>query len=191
MHPVCVDPLAPYVRDLITAKVRSIIGQPGLQAQDLDDLRQEVYRHLLQQLPAFDPERGNGRTFVVMVVDRFVANLARNQQTRKRRPHASLDVRVATADVPMPWAELFTTIDARKHRKVDPRDEHDLAQLVADVAAALAKLPPDLRDLAERLTTQNVATVAQETGADRSTVASNVRRLRQMLEKTHLRDYLR
>jgi len=63
-------------------------------------------------------------------------------------------------------------------------------ELVHDVAAVLAKLPPKLRDLCERLKHHSITEVAQQLGIPRTTLHDAIGRLRQHFEDAGLRDYL-
>jgi hypothetical protein len=59
-----------------------------------------------------------------------------------------------------------------------------------DLAEALARLPAELRDLAEQLRDRPLAAIARERGVPRSTLNEVRQRLRRRLEKAGLRDYL-
>jgi DNA-directed RNA polymerase specialized sigma24 family protein len=78
--------------------------------------------------------------------------------------------------------------DAR--RGVSPRSAEELALLVLAVEEALASLPEDLRDLAERLKSRSLSQVARELGVPRSTLQDRVQQLLEAFECAGLRDFL-
>ena len=79
-------------------------------------------------------------------------------------------------------------LDAQRGRH--PRSDEELAQLVQDLAEAMAKLPDKLRELAERLKTETVSEIARDKGIARTTLNESVRRLRRRFENAGLKEYL-
>jgi RNA polymerase sigma-70 factor, ECF subfamily len=181
----------PVVQALIRRKARRMIGRAGLTASDQPDLEQELVLHLLRRLPAAAGQP-QCRALVNTVLDRCLANILRDLLAQKRNPKrvGSLHQRVPTEEG---QAELGQTIsreeqDARTGRQ--PRSDEERVDLQQDLAAALARLPPDLRELAERLQHQGVAEAARSTGVPRTTLYAGLRRLRQHFEQAGLRAYL-
>jgi RNA polymerase sigma-70 factor (ECF subfamily) len=182
-----------FAQGLIRRKVKQIVGRAGFTPQDREDLEQELQLRLWQRLPAFDPQRGHRYAFLTTVVEHVVANLLRELQAQKRDPRRiqSLHERIQTSD--QGPSERATTIGQEEYdawRGRSPRGNAELAQLAHDVAAVLAQLPAELRDLAERLQYQSLAQIARETGAPRTTLYTPLRQLRQRFEKARLQDYL-
>jgi RNA polymerase sigma-70 factor (ECF subfamily) len=183
----------PDVRRIVRRKVREISSRRALGAEDRQDLEQELIRHVLRRLPAFEPARGHLRAFVKRVVERHATNLERDLRAAKRGPGvlASLDAQAQGADGrPVPLAETIAgrQQDARLGRSARPEAEQ--AELALDVAAAVAGLPPDLLAVAEALKRGSVTAAAAELGLPRTTLADRVRRLRQLFERKKLEDYL-
>ena len=56
--------------------------------------------------------------------------------------------------------------------------------------SVLDRLPPKLRDLAERLKGDSLSQIARDTGVPRTTLYESVRRLRQIFERAGLGKYL-
>jgi RNA polymerase sigma-70 factor (ECF subfamily) len=171
------EPTDPAVRVLIRRKAGQLIGRAGLTRQDTADLEQELLLHLLERLPGIACHRTYPEALVLTVLYRAAANVLRSRRAAKR--------------------------DYRRARPLHPGDEaravragsggrgaEQLAELAGDVAAVLITLPPEERDLAERLTRQSLAEVARETGVARTTLYGAVRRLRVRFERAGLKDYL-
>jgi RNA polymerase sigma-70 factor (ECF subfamily) len=183
-------PLDHFTQVLIRRKVRKLMGRAGFTQQDRQDLVQELTLKLLQRLPSFDPSKAPLHAFITLVVERCVANMIRDQQAPKRQWLRSLQER--PPDKEGSGAELAQTLsqwaqDAR--RGVFPRSAEEQAQLAADVAAVLASLPPEQRDLAERLMTQSLSAIARDKGVPRTTLYTLVRRLRERFQRAGLQDY--
>lgn len=183
-----------FTHGIIRRKINQLVGRAGFIRQDRDDLQQDLFLRVLQSLPSFNSRRGHRNKFITAVVERHVANILRNKRAEKRdhRRIGSLNVMVRIGEDET--TELAETIgqrelDARRGRH--PRSQEELAQLAQDMAEVIAKLPEELRDLAERMKTQSVAEIARDMGIPRTTLHESVRRLRQRFEKAGLKHYVR
>lgn len=178
---------------IVKRKVRQIIGRAGYTKQDREDLEQELIARLLQSLKSFDPEIAHRKSFVTAVVERAVASILRDAKAEKRdhRRIGSLHVLIQVAgDGPTELAGTIGERECNARRCRDPRSVEDLAQLSDDLAAAVALLPAELRELAERLKAESISAIARESDTPRTTLNDKVRRLRQRFEQAGLRDYL-
>jgi RNA polymerase sigma-70 factor (ECF subfamily) len=180
-------------RDLVRRKARRLVGRAGLKVQDRDDLEQELHLRVQQHLTAFDPARGDLRAFLWTLIEHAGANLLRDRRAAKRDPRrtASLQQPVQVGDEgPTDLAQTVgqDAYDARRQRA--PRSPEELAQLDNDLADVLARLPPELRQLADELKVSSVAEAARVLGVARTTVYGRMRRLRQLFEDQGLRHYL-
>ena len=178
---------------IIRRKVNQLIGRAGFTRQDREDLEQELVLRLLQALPSFDPAKAHRNVFVTTVIERCVANILRDKQAQKRdhRRGSSLHLMVDIGEDGK--IELGDTIgqrelDARRCRH--PRSDEEIAQIVQDLADVMAKLPDELRGLAERLKTRTKSEIARDMGVPRTTLNESVRRLRRRFESAGLKDYL-
>ena len=122
-----------------------------------------------------------------------MANILRDQQAEKRDHHrvSSLNVMINVANEGL--IELAGTIGQRElndRRCRHPRNDDDLAQLAHDMADVIAKLPDELRDLANRLKTQTVSAIARDMGIPRTTLTDRLRSIRKRFEKAGLKDYV-
>jgi DNA-directed RNA polymerase specialized sigma24 family protein len=117
--------------------------------------------------------------FVTTVIERAVAMILRERLAKKRDGGAvqSLDhAHEKAGDSAEP---------------IDPRRSHEeQIDLATDLTEALAKLPDDLRALAERLKSQSLSQAARDLGVPRSTLQRQVQRLRRCFEDAGLRIYL-
>jgi len=182
-----------FTRGIIWRKIKQLVGRAGFARQDGDDLQQDLILRVLQSLPSFDSDQGHRNKFITAVVERYVATILRNKKAEKRdhRRISSLNVKVTIGEGEV--TELAQTIgqrelDARRGRH--PRSDEDLVQLALDMAEVIARLPTDLRELAERMKTESVAEIARAMDIPRTTLHDSVHRLRQRFENTGLKDYL-
>ncbi|GIW55530.1 MAG: hypothetical protein KatS3mg082_1934 [Nitrospiraceae bacterium] len=168
-----------FTKGIIRRKIKQLVGRAGFSRQDREDLEQELLLRLLQSLHLFDPAQAHRNVFVTTVIERAVAMILRERLARKRNggtvqslDHAHEKARDAT-------------------EPADPRRSHeDQINLATDLAEVLAKLPDDLRALAERLKRQSLSQAARDLGVPRSTLQRQVQRLRQCFEDAGLRIYL-
>lgn len=182
-----------FTRGIVRRKVRQLIGRAGFMRQDFGDLENDFYLRVLQALRSFDPSRAHRNAFITAVVERYAANLLRNKLAAKRdhRRIGSLNVTINIGDdetTEMAQAISQRELDAR--RGCHPRNDEELAQLVQDMREVLARLPDDLRELAERRKAQSLSDIAPDMGIPRTTLNEQMRRVRQRSEKTGLKDYL-
>jgi len=182
-----------FARGIIRRKINQLIGRAGFTEQDRKDLEQELILRLLQSLPSFDPNHAHRNVFTTTVIERYVANILRNKRAMKRdhRRVSSLHVMVDIGEedkIEMTQNISQRELDAQRGRH--PRSDEELAQLVQDLAEAMAKLPDKLRELAERLKTETVSEIARDKGIARTTLNESVRRLRRRFENAGLKEYL-
>ena len=188
------DGIDPYAVRLIKYKARRLIGQAGFSASDRDDLEQEMILDLLRRLPKYNPERAQLNTFIARVVEHKIATLieARKAGIRDyRRCRCSLN-------------DWFEDEEGRSVERVDTFDQEDyllrtgaqsrpsdeLSALAIDVAAVLEGLPPELRDLCQRLEAETVTEISRDTGVPRGTIYESIKKLREIFEDAGLKDYL-
>jgi RNA polymerase sigma-70 factor (ECF subfamily) len=166
-------------QQVIRRKARLLIGRAGFTNQDREDIEQELALRVLQSLDRFDPEQAQLDVFITTIVERAVAGMLRERLAKKRNGGAvqSLDqVRQKAGDSEDP---------------VDPRLSHEQrTDLASDLAYLLARLPDDLRDLAERLKSQSLSQAARDLGVPRTTLQRQVQRLRRYFEDAALEVFL-
>jgi RNA polymerase sigma-70 factor, ECF subfamily len=182
-----------FTRGIIRRKISQLIGRAGFTEQDRKDLEQEIIQRLLQSLPSFDPNQAHRNVFVTTVVERYVANILRNKQADKR-DHRRISSLHTAADIgedePVELAETISQRELDARLGCESRSDQHLADLAQDVAEVMAKLPEELRTLAERLKTGTVSDVARDMGIPRTTLYESIRQLRKRFEDADLKDYL-
>jgi RNA polymerase sigma factor (sigma-70 family) len=168
-----------FAQGIIRRKVRLLVNRAGFNKEDRQDLEQELILRLLQSLDVFDPEQAHPNVFITTVIERAVAMILRERRAKKR------DGGIVRS------LEQGQTRDGKIPEPFDHRpSDQDAFDLATDLAEALARLPDDLRALAERLKTQSLSQAARDLGVPRTTLQRQVQRLRQCFEDAGLRIYL-
>lgn len=144
------DVCTEYARTLIRVKARQIVRRPGFSSSDTDDVEQDLFVHLLNQIQQFDPSRGSLNTFIARVVDSAVAMLVRERGRNKRAPATgviqSLEVMVDQTDgPPAPLGATLSEDDANRRTSVDAKSHIDLFELADDITHLIDALPPELQ----------------------------------------------
>ncbi|HEY8506670.1 MAG TPA: sigma-70 family RNA polymerase sigma factor [Gemmataceae bacterium] len=176
-------------RELIRSIAWRMVGRAGLSAADVEDLEQELVLRLLQRISAYRPGRGKRAAFVTTVLRHLSSNLLRDRGAGRRdyRRHARATGEHGAAAT---FGEGVEDTAPAARRGRCRRGAEELADLVADLGDVLAGLPPDLRELAERLKVESVAGAARALGIARTTVYTSLRRLRKHFEQVGLQHYL-
>jgi len=172
-----------FVRGIIHRKVRMLIGRAGFREHERQDLEQELVLRLLQSIPLFDAKQAHWNVFVTTVIERAVAQILRDRRAAKRNGGdqvGSLDTFLETEDegevrVLLPIIEDQSTL-------------HERADLSIDIVSVLARLPDDLRDLAQRLQRQSLSQAARDLGVSRSTLQRRLEHLRRHFEEAGLKN---
>ena len=156
-------------------KAAELAGKYGFAEDENEDLAQDVALHLLCQWPLYDPSKGKPTTFIQNVIDTKVCELIRDQCDPKR------DFRRLRS--------LSDASDAAKYGLLDgvrgqPEvSDHDLVDLQSDFADITARLPEELRQIAELLKTKCPNAVARELRIPESTVRKRIGQLREHFER--------
>ena len=184
--------LLPFEYGIVRKKAQQIIGRAGFKAQDQKDLEQELLARLLKRLKSYDPERGHPKTFATVVVERDVANILREARAGKRDPRRvrSLDTTMIGTGERTDVARDVSDTESDRRCGRHSRNAADLAQLGIDLTEVIAKLPPCLREVCQRLQFKSIAQIARDLGIPRTTLNDIVRRIRSRFEQAGLRNYL-
>ncbi|QEL17633.1 sigma factor [Limnoglobus roseus] len=159
-----------FARRLVRALAGRLAARRRLRTWDGDDVAQEVLLRLLTTRRAFDPSRGALEAFIALVVDRVVVDLHRRQAAARRT------------------ASVRSLPDVGEIHLVDPRDPIPAIDRALDVAAVLARLPGDLRAVAELLKSESFTAAARARAVSRDTLRRQVRDLRRAFERHKARD---
>jgi RNA polymerase sigma-70 factor, ECF subfamily len=185
------DPTDPYLRRLITCKVRKTIGKAGLTKSDLDDLAQDILLDIIQRLPSFDSRRSQHRTFFSRLVDHKLSNILRDRRTKRRdcsRCQSLNTPLVGNEDCD--HADLLAADTHGVRTGCVRRTDEEQTDLAADIAQIVARMPPEVQDLCQRLQSQPLAAIAREVGIPRTTLQQSVSKIRRRFEDAGLREYL-
>lgn len=145
-----------YARWLVELTADRLIGHGEFAENEREDLQQELLLRLLESWPAFDPRKSRPLTFVAIVTRNAASKLVR--QRRMERQHIRFVPESPDVEVP----SHVPTVDRR-----------------CDVATVLARLPPELQELAGRLMSESVTEVARSDGVPLSDIKRQVRQLRE------------
>ncbi len=121
----------PVVADLIRRKARRLARSLGFSPSDEDDLRQDLWLHVVAGMQRYDATRASCRTFATRIVTTRSISMAQHTRAQKR--------------------------DRRRERCIDslvepPADGRELTleqvDLRTDVGGVVASLPVDLHPIA-------------------------------------------
>ncbi len=184
-----------YAITCIKLKVRQLIKRCGFDASDREDLEQELALHLFERIREHDPERGTVKTFIVCIVENKARTMIRVRNRRAESIAASpfsLNEEIPEEDGSgvMQRMEAIDREDYLLGAGMLSRPTLELLEMRIDVERVIDTLPPPLREICERLKTQNVTQISAGTGASRQQVYDAIRKLRGIFDETGLKDYL-
>ncbi len=188
------DCFDPFTARFIRAKVRKLIGLAGFTESDRLDLTQEFVRDILQRRKKFKPANGNWEAFVVVVCENRFATILEHRQAAMRSCHCeagSLNCpvkhakgkRVEIGDIiPQPEQDPRTGRRHPSHEKT--------ADMAMDISEVLQHLPPEEREICERLKHGSKRSVACSLGMSQGAFYGVLKQIRSRFERASLRDYL-
>jgi RNA polymerase sigma factor (sigma-70 family) len=177
--------ISDFARSRISRVARRMIGHAGIKYEDREDLEQEFVADLLQRLSHFDPKRGNQEAFETTLIKRRAASILRHRRAAKRDYR-----RLVSLDPLDKEGSAFVAQECGARRGACSRSDQETVELACDVAELLMSLPRPRRDLAERLMYQSVSEIARDMGKPRTTLYTDLGRLRRRFEKAGLKAYL-
>jgi RNA polymerase sigma factor (sigma-70 family) len=172
-----------FTRQFVCRVARELVADGVFGKDDLEDVMQDLFTHLIERLPKFDPDKARWSTFVKTVVCRFSISLRRRRQAECRGrsiPHHSLAQTIQGPDgerIELAGNVTEEAYDGAYGR--DFRSNEACFVLESDVNAVIALLSPADQDLCRRLTEKPLAHVASDLGVSRATLSDRVRRLRE------------
>jgi RNA polymerase sigma-70 factor (ECF subfamily) len=180
-----------FATKLICHKSRQLAANQRVAPSDRDDIEQDLWVYLLENLPRFDAERGNIEAFITTVVNRKAASIARRHK-RQCRKGSCVSLSTLVPSEGGAFVELGTTIaedDCDVRLFQDTRQRQDHLEMAIDIAELIAKLPEDLRELCERLKTHTLTEIARETDVPRSTLVDRLKQIRERFQAVGLENY--
>jgi RNA polymerase sigma-70 factor (ECF subfamily) len=183
-----------YAVKLIQHKAYQLVGNAGFTDSDREDIEQDLLMDLLSRLPDYDPELAERATFITRIVNRRVARIL-EKRSAWRRDYRLNEFSLNEND----WeddnsVERHENIGEDEYLLRTGKQElptNDLRDLIIDVNRVLEILPPEFRDLCERLKTKTVAEVSRETGIPRGTIYESIQKVRELFQEAGLKDYLK
>jgi RNA polymerase sigma-70 factor (ECF subfamily) len=174
---------------LIHQKAKQLIGKAGLRKADLEDIEQDLALDVLERLRSFDPSRSKRHTFVAMVIEHAVAAIIERRTTAKRDPRReACSLNDAVCDDEGRELQRSDTLDEERGRPGPCSEE--TRDLKADLGVALEGLSPELRSLALDLQGKSVADIARERGVPRTSLYSDIRKLKAAFGQAGLDQYV-
>lgn len=181
----------PHIQEFVRKKHRLLAGRPALRGIDAEDLFQHLRAHVLEKLSAYDPGRGPMSAFLHTLLEHAAANFFRDHFAGKRDPRGVISLNRQMAGRRRSAPELGDLVGQSAHARRtgrDPGEAADQVDLRLDLAEVLQTLPPQQRDLADRLMHKTVAQIARDLGVSRTTLREWVARLFGHLRE-RLQDY--
>jgi RNA polymerase sigma-70 factor, ECF subfamily len=188
------DGIEEYAVWIIKHKARQLIGSGGFAESDRDDLEQEMMLDLLLRCPKYDSNKAQRNTFVAHIVGHKAVSIIKERTVGKRDWRlctASLNDRRITDDGEN--TERLESYDMDEYLRQTgqlSRSPSERLELLIELRSIIASLPPELRDLCERLQAMSVSELSRDTGIPRGTLYDRIKELRILFEDQGLRDYL-
>lgn len=170
--------------NLVAKKARQLIGRHGFRGMDYEDLRQRMLADLVGRLAKFDPALSPRSAFITKVVNNAVAAILKQQTGPARqvvRNEVSLHQPLAGPHRDRQIGDLLA--DSRESTAAS-------LDMAADLRAALAAVPADLRELwDQRAGGQTLTQISRRTGVPRITLHDRWGKLCRLLAQAGLGDY--
>jgi RNA polymerase sigma-70 factor, ECF subfamily len=181
--PADIDPVA---KEVIRRKARYLKRRGGFSPSDLPDLEQELWQHLLNRMPTYDPSLTDWEKFASAVVTAWAANCLRDRFAAKRDPRRLRPLPTTTESDQQESVRPEDMLSGQAHDArlgIHHPSEQERLELQLDVREALENLPADLRRIAERLQHITPAELARELGMPRTTLYGMIERIRRRFER--------
>ena len=140
---------------LIRQKAKQLVRQKVFRSSERADLEQDLRLALWERVGKFDPEVAHWNVFATTVIERQVATLCEQRQADKRGfvdPPISLSTLIPDCDDELVPLEDLVEPDHQQARiGISRPNELELAELRCELEDELARLPDELRELAEKL----------------------------------------
>ncbi|MGF1580275.1 MAG: RNA polymerase sigma factor [Gemmataceae bacterium] len=176
-----------FTRGLIRRKAKQLVRRPAFFHLDGEDVAQELFLRVWQQVPKFSAAKSHIKTFVTTIVERYVANMVRDSVAQKRTPPSrlvSLSNHVCHEDGEVTSrASVISNQDAHNRLGFSPRSDEERAKLRLEVEDVLARLSPSDRDICKLLQNLSTSEAARELGLPRTTLLSRIHHIRRQFEK--------
>lgn len=183
-----------YIKDLIRCKAKQLVGKAGFKADDLRDLKQELWTHLIGEIRLFDPEKSSLKTFASMLVTQKVSKLIRGRCAKSRdfrRNTCSLSDMVddGTGRI-VRRAQTIGAKECEAGWGRAPLAPDELGRLRVDLKDQLSTLPLEMQEVCERLKSESLTEIARDMGIPLSTLWGRLQKVRSAFSEAGFAEYL-
>lgn len=167
-----------FATKIIRQKARQLIGKYGFSRSDREDLEQDLWLDLIRRWEKHGENVKDPKAFVVTIVDRQIATLIEQRQSKK---HSDEDLRSLHTLVPdedgrlVPFSEVLPSAQAQARNQTDTLSDLASCDLRLDVAEVVRHLPSDLRKVCRLLQGQSQASAARTLKITRGAMRKAVR----------------
>lgn len=173
-----IDEIGPYGINYVKSKAWFLIKKCGFARERFEDLEQDMLLDLVERLPRHDPAKSPRNAFITRIVKNKVVDIITERDMPSRehfQNEVSLNKPVVRDGRPTELGDLLTVGEGTE----SPAD------LKADLARALQRLPEDLRLLWDlKVQGLSLTEIAMRSGVSRPTMSERwakvIRHLREM-----------
>ena len=178
-----------YAEGLIHLKASQLVKHRAVRAADREDLRQELWLHLLKRLPTHSESKGSLFAFITTVIERRVRSILRYHNSRLPGCGDSLDEPIGRSDGEL--VDRYATLGSEPPHspRAETREQY-LTDLRFDLEQIIAKLPPDQQDVCRGLMTESLSAISRNKRVARGTLFGRVLKIREAFEEAGIHDYL-
>ena len=186
----------PYVAKLIRHKGWILVGSYGFTWADRQDIEQDLTLEYLKRLKNFNAAKSSLHTFASMVINNAVATMVEARKAAKRDYRLcrkSLDEPLPTKkgeDYPNSVGETYSEEEYRRRTRNFGRSFEEQQDLATEVNGAISTLPPELREICEKLKYASKSGAARSLGISRSKLNSEIQKIRKRFEEKDLDIYV-
>lgn len=184
-----------FAARLIKNVARGMVGKTSLLADDVPDLQQDLWLHLLENIHHYCADRGHARAFITKVVKNKAASILAARAAEKRGGGSgcvSLNEEFEDDDGELSERhEAITVDDFLRLARGTIRSELARLELAMDVRKIIEQLPAHQYVICLLLIDKDQCAVANVVGLPRSTLRDLIKRLRKIARGAGLEDYFR
>ncbi|MBF0339492.1 MAG: sigma-70 family RNA polymerase sigma factor [Magnetococcales bacterium] len=169
----------PYAVSTVRHHARRLVRSPGFLPADVEDIEQELMLDMHRRLARFDDSKAGVRTFIARVVVNHVATMLEGLRQVRNGDIEMISLHETVHDGDGMVSELIDTISSSQSPWfTHGLPWHESIDLQTDVSRLLARLPPSLRWLAERLMEETISELSTATGTPRHMLYVAVEKIR-------------
>ncbi|MBF0296932.1 MAG: sigma-70 family RNA polymerase sigma factor [Magnetococcales bacterium] len=152
---------------------------------DMEDIEQELMLDLHRRFSRFDATKADVTTFIARVVANHAASLceATGWDRRDASRTISLNEEIQDGDG-NPVERIDTISDSQSPWQMQVPSWHEAIELRTDISRLLGRLPPSLRNIAERLKETTVSELSASAGIPRHRLYDALGKIRNRLTQT-------